>query len=187
VSLANQGGKEAPTAMAVGGTGDGEPPTRPEALTLGDKIGVGTAVIHTLILIVSIFALWYAAKQLTIAVKGTQYQNAIIVVDQSTDVSDQLIHQPKLLDVLENKNSDKEDQQMVENTLDKYQLLLFKASILQENDLMPVEFWKAFIADFCRLYEKYPYIQGWWGRQRTREPYNSLSQRYRDLSYECTP
>jgi hypothetical protein len=152
-------------------------------LSTGDRIGLGTLVVHLLILVVSIIAVIYAVSQLRVAVKGTQYQNAILVIDQSTDILDRLRTQPQLLGVLENKVTDQQAIQMVENALEKYQSLLFKASILQENDLMPVAFWKAFVADFCAMY-KYPYIEGWWVRQR-REPYISLSPQYKNLSDVC--
>jgi hypothetical protein len=72
-----------------------------------------TAGIHTLILVftiaallVGVAALWYAAKQLTVAVKGTQYQNAILVIDQSSEIAVRLGKEPKLLEVLENKTVD---------------------------------------------------------------------------------
>jgi hypothetical protein len=155
-------------------------------VSFGDKIALGTAVIHTLILIAAIVGLAYAAKQLNVAVRGTQYQNAILIIDQSAETADRLRKENKLLDVLENKNYEKTSSEEVEEALERYQSLLFKASVLEENELMPAEFWTAFITDFCdRMYNRYPYIQGWWGRQKIREPYASLSERYRNLSYEC--
>jgi hypothetical protein len=164
-------------------------------LNISDKVAVFTAGIHSsiliftmAILILTIGALWYAAQQLTIAVKGTQYQNAILIIDQSSDIADRLEKEPKLLQVLENKTDDKQSIESAEKNLEAYQSLLFKAAVLEDNQLMPAEFWSTFLADFCeRMYKRYPYIPGWWGRQKVREPYATLSKRYRDLSNECVP
>jgi hypothetical protein len=155
-------------------------------LSASDKIGFFVLIVAIVALIVAGVMLVYTAKQLALAVKGTQYQNAILIIDQSSDLADRLRKQPKLLEVLENKTSDSASIEMTEDNLETYQSLLFKAAVLEENELMPAEFWSAFLDDFCsRLYNKYPYIQGWWGRQKVREPYASLSKRYRDLSSEC--
>jgi hypothetical protein len=155
-------------------------------LNTSDKIGFSVLIVAIITLIVAVATLVYTTKQLAIAVKGTQYQNAILIIDQSSDLADRLKKQPNLLEVLENKTSDSASIEKTEDNLETYQSLLFKAAVLEENELMPAELWSAFLDDFCsRLYNKYPYIQGWWGRQKVREPYASLSKRYRDLSSEC--
>jgi hypothetical protein len=159
-------------------------------LTTGDRIALGTAIIHITIFLVAAVTLvvtWlYAAKQLSASVTATEYQNAIQIIDQSLEIEERLNKQSTLLDVLTNKTTEREPEEAVEEILERYQRLLFKVSILEENGLMPSPFWKAFLADFCRkFYDKYPYIQGWWARQKVREPYATLSRRYKSLSSEC--
>lgn len=148
--------------------------------------------IHTVILIAAILTLYFAIEHEKVAnelfklsLRGTQYQNAFVLLDQSLEITDHLIQQDSVLEVLEHKTFNQKVRAEIEGALEKYQVLLFKGAVLEDKSLTPPEFWKPFVSDFCQMYETYPYIQEWWARQKTRQPYSGLSARYRDLNYEC--
>ena len=134
---------------------------------------------------VTVVLMFIAIKQTNVAVLTTQYQSAIAIIDQSTQVIDDLLKQPNLEDILRGANADRAASEKVNRSLDNYQTLIFKASLLMDKELLPSDIWSSFVSDFCGLYNKYPFIRAWWARQKDRKPYASLSARYRDLSYGC--
>jgi hypothetical protein len=50
-------------------------------LSTSDKIGFLVLIVAIVALIVAVATLVYTTKQLALAVKGTQYQNAILIID----------------------------------------------------------------------------------------------------------
>jgi hypothetical protein len=137
--------------------------------------------------VVTICLLVYAIRQTNVMVLTVQYQSAVSIIDQSTQVTEDLLKQPNLQAVLKSTSSDRGAIESVNKSLESYQSLIFKASLLRDKDLLPAEFWNSFVADFCGMYIKYPFVSSWWGEQRTQKPYADLSPRYRDLSYNCQP
>jgi hypothetical protein len=87
--------------------------------------------------------------------------------------------------VLKSTNSDNTSIDKVNQSLQNYQTLIFKASILKDKDLLPADFWNSFVSDFCGMYDKYSFMRAWWARQKDRKPYSDLSPQYRNLSYGC--
>jgi hypothetical protein len=149
-------------------------------------------LVHVIILIAAVVTLYYAIAHEQVAtelyelsLKGVQYQNAFTLLDQSLEFTDAILKEPGVRDILENKSFDPRATEAVNAALEKYQLILFKGSVLEQRHLTPEVFWKAFVSDFCEMYKRYPFIQAWWAGQKTRQPYSSLSSRYRDLNYEC--
>jgi hypothetical protein len=135
--------------------------------------------------ILSIFLLGFAIYQTRVMVLTAQYQSAITVIDQSTQVTDGLFKQDGLGDVLNSTTLDRAAIEKANESLEAYQSLIFKAALLKEKGLLPDDFWNAFALDFCSLYNNYPFIRAWWARQKDRRPYADLSQQYRNLGYSC--
>jgi hypothetical protein len=135
--------------------------------------------------VVSVVLMFIAIKQTNVAVLTVQYQNAVAIIDQSTQLTEDLLKQQSLQGVLRGTSSDRVAVEKVDQSLDSYQILIFKASLLMDKELLPADFWKSFVTDFCGMYTNYPFVRSWWARQRERKPYTELSVRYRDLSYGC--
>jgi hypothetical protein len=144
--------------------------------------GVGAALLGVF---VSVVLMFIAIKQTEVMVLTVQYQSAVAIIDQSTQVTEDLLKQPNLEGVLKGTNSERAAIEKVNQSLDNYQTLIFKASLLMDKKLLPPDFWNSVVSDFCGMYNNYPFISSWWARQKDRKPYTDLSARYRDLGYGC--
>jgi hypothetical protein len=90
--------------------------------------------------LLTIFLLLLAIYQTRVMVLTAQYQSAITVIDQSTQVTDNLFKQPGLGDVLKSTNLDRVAIEKANESLEAYQSLIFKAALLKEKSLLPDDF-----------------------------------------------
>jgi hypothetical protein len=104
--------------------------------------------------LVTIVLLYFAIRQTNVMVLTVQYQSAVSIIDQSTQVTEDLLKQPNLQAVLKLTSSDSGAIESVNKSLESYQSLIFKASLLKDKDLLPADFWNSFLADFCQMYNK---------------------------------
>jgi len=156
------------------------------------KLGIAEVTTSILAVMAAVWALIFAVHQtriatetLSVSLKAIKFQNAAVLLDPGNDVIERMRKKKEYVSVLKNESSDANTIAEVDAVLDTYQLQIFKASILKDNDLLPDTLWTTFVGEFCNLYRELPYFRGWWGRMRGREPFASQSLAYRELSYNC--
>jgi hypothetical protein len=140
-----------------------------------DRLLLWATLVGVLATLVLLFLAIYQTRVMVLTV---QYQSAVAIIDQSTQVTEDLLKEPNLMAVLKLTNSDNASIEQVDRSLENYQTLIFKASLLKDKDLLPDDFWNSFSADFCSLYNNYPFVRSWWSQQRDRKPYSDLSSHY---------
>jgi hypothetical protein len=186
--MALDASSERPRASTVSWRGKVLPSLKRWRERVSSSLRTENSKILWLNVLLTLFTLWlvyYAIDQARLTRLATEYQNAIALIDQTTQIAEDVLKEPNLEAVLKLNVVDKASVQQVSRSLESYQTLIFKASILQENGLLPSEFWKAFKADFCRMYA-YPFVQAWWAKQKDRKPYADLSEQYRNIAYQCS-
>jgi hypothetical protein len=195
-----------PMTAPDGSTEDSRRLSRLKHLSFVDWISFLGSFLNAIAIVIAVVALIYAVRQtdfaakqteiglkqtdialesLNLSLKGTQFQNALALIDQSFSVIEALKRQKNYIEVLKGTITTDSDVTPVEDVLELYQSQIFKASLLKDNNLMPPELWTLFVEDFCEMYNSYVFIKGWWGRQNVREPYSSRSLHYRQLSDAC--
>ena len=115
------------------------------------KLGIAEVTTSILAVMAAVWALIFAVHQtriatetLSVSLKAIKFQNAAVLLDPGNDVIERMRKKKEYVSVLKNESSDANTIAEVDAVLDTYQLQIFKASILKDNDLLPDTLWTTF-------------------------------------------
>jgi len=118
-----------------------------------------------------------ATETLSVSLKAIKFQNAAVLLDPGNDVIERMRKKKEYVSVLKNESSDANTIAEVDAVLDTYQLQIFKASILKDNDLLPDTLWTTFVGEFCNFVSGAALFSGLVGKnERTRAIRVSISR-----------
>ena len=148
------------------------------------KLGIAEVTTSILAVMAAVWALIFAVHQtriatetLSVSLKAIKFQNAAVLLDPGNDVIERMRKKKEYVSVLKNESSDANTIAEVDAVLDTYQLQIFKASILKDNDLLPDTLWTTFVGEFCNFVSGAALFSGLVGKnERTRAIRVSISR-----------